>query len=134
MHLEPLMLGTILERAVRDGVLAKNPARGIARPKDQPKRPVFSFESISAVGDAMRELEAAGENVIGLRAVRFLLMTGTRRMEALTLKWGTIDRKARCLRFDDTKSGRQTRPIGRASLEFLEGKKLPGVEALTEKR
>ncbi len=113
------MLGTILERAVRDGALAKNPARGISRPKDQPKRPAFSFETISAVGKAMRELEAAGENVTGLRAARFLLLTGTRRMEALTLKWGTIDRKARCLRFEDTKSGRQTRPIGRGALEFL---------------
>ena len=40
-------------------------------------------------------------------------------MEALTLKWGTVDRKARCLRFDDTKSGRQIRPIGRAALDFL---------------
>lgn len=115
------MLGTILERAVRDGLLEKNPARGIARPKDQPKRPAFSFEAVAAVGKAMRELEAVGENVTGLRALRFLLTTGTRRMEALTLKWGTIDRKARCLRFDDTKSGRQTRPIGRAVLEFLAG-------------
>jgi integrase len=115
------MLGTILERAVRDGTLEKNPARGIARPKDQPKRPAFSFEAVAAVGKAIRELEAAGENVTGLRALRFLLTTGTRRMEALTLKWGTIDRKARCLRFDDTKSGKQTRPVGRAALEFLAG-------------
>ena len=39
-------------------------------------------------------------------------------MEADT-QWGTVDRKARCLRFDDTKSGRQIRPIGRAALDFL---------------
>lgn len=113
------MLGTILERAVRDGVIAKNPVRGIKRPKDQKKRPPFSFEAIAAVGKATRELEAAGENIVGLRAVRFLLMTGTRRMEALTLKWGFVDRKAHCLRFPDTKSGAQTRPIGRAALELL---------------
>lgn len=113
------MLGTILERAVRDGVIDKNPVRGIKRPKEQKKRPPFSFEAVAAVGRAARELEAAGENIVGLRAVRFLLMTGTRRMEALTLKWSFVDRHKRCLRFPDTKTGAQTRPIGRAALELL---------------
>jgi hypothetical protein len=47
------MLGTILERAVRDGTLEKNPARGIARPRDNEKKPPFSFEHIQAVGIAM---------------------------------------------------------------------------------
>jgi integrase len=113
------MLGTILERAVRDGTIPKNPVRGVKRPKDRAKRPPFSFDAVAAVGTAMRELEAAGENVTGLRAVRFLLMTGTRRMEALTLKWGMVDRRAHCLRFADTKSGPQTRPAGRAALDLL---------------
>jgi len=113
------MLGTILERAVRDGVLASNPARGIARPKDQPKKPPFSFDAIASVGAAMRSRESEGENLAGLRAIRFLMLTGLRRMEALTLTWGMIDRRARCIRFEDTKSGKQTRPIGRAALEWL---------------
>jgi integrase len=113
------MLGTILQRAVRDGVLASNPVRGIARPKDQPKKPAFSFESIASVGVAIRAREAERENVAGLRAIRFLMLTGLRRMEALTLTWGMIDRRARCIRFEDTKSGKQTRPVGRAALEWL---------------
>ncbi len=113
------MLGTILQRAVRDGVLASNPARGIARPKDQAKKPPFSFETIAAVGKAMKARETEGEKVTGLRAIRFLMLTGFRRMEALTLTWGMIDRRARCIRFEDTKSGKQTRPIGRAALELL---------------
>ncbi len=113
------MLGTILQRAVRDGVLAYNPVRGITRPKDQPKQPPFSFEAITAVGNAIRAREAAEENVAGLRAIRFLLLTGLRRMEALTLTWGMVDRRARCIRFEDTKSGKQTRPIGRAAVEWL---------------
>lgn len=114
------MLGTILERAVRDGVLARNPVRGVARPKDQPKKPPFSFESVAAIGAVVREMEVTDDSAVGLRAIRFLLLTGTRRMEALTLKWGMVDRGARCLRFEDTKSGRQTRPIGRTALELLQ--------------
>jgi integrase len=67
----------------------------------------------------MRARETEGENVAGLRAIRFLMLTGLRRMEALTLTWGMIDRRARCIRFEDTKSGKQTRPVGRAALEWL---------------
>ena len=107
------MLGTILQRAVRDGVLASNPARGIARPKDQPKKPPFSFEAVAALGAALRAREAEGENIAGVRAIRFLMLTGLRRMEALTLTWGTVDRRARCIRFEDTKSGK-TNPAPRA--------------------
>lgn len=113
------MLGTILERAVRDRVLASNPARGIDRPKEQSKKPVFSFAAVAALGEALRECEADNENLTGLRAIRFLMLTGLRRMEALALTWGMVDRSGRCIRFDDTKSGRQTRPIGRAALEWL---------------
>ena len=82
------MFGTILQRAVRDGVIASNPARGIARPKDKAKKPPFSFDAIADVGEAMRAREAEGENLAGLRAIRFLMLTGLRRMEALTLTWG----------------------------------------------
>lgn len=113
------MFGTILERAVRDGVLAKNPVRGIARPKDNERKPPFSFEKIAAVGKAMREAEAEGENITGLRALVFLLLSGCRRMEALALQWDAVDHPNRCLRFKDTKSGAQIRPLGRAALDHL---------------
>jgi integrase len=122
------MLGTILERAVRDGLLQKNPARGIARPKDQSKAPPFAFETVVELGQAMRDLQAQGENPVGLTAIRFLLTTGCRRMEALKLKWGTIDEKACCLRFEDTKSGRQMRPVARSVLAFLKGIKPEGAK------
>ena len=67
----------------------------------------------------MRARQAAEENITGLRAIRFLMSTGLRRMEALTLTWDMIDRRTRCIRFEDTKSGKQTRPLGRAALEWL---------------
>jgi hypothetical protein len=35
------MLGTILQRAVRDGTLARNPAHGVAKPKEQPVKLPF---------------------------------------------------------------------------------------------
>ena len=112
-------LRAALQRAVRDGVMASSPARGVIPDRKPPPKPAFSFENVAALGEAMRQKEAEGDNLVGLRAIRFLLLTGCRRMEALALRWSTVDRRARCLRFADTKSGPQTRPIGRAALELL---------------
>ena len=114
------MLRAILQRAVRDGAIAQNPVRGIDRPKPKKQNPPFSFENVTAVGRALRELEAEGENVIGLRCIRFLILTGCRRMEAQTLTWDMVDGTARCLRLPDTKSGPQTRPLGRAAIRLLQ--------------
>lgn len=120
------MLGTILQRAVRDRVLASNPARGIKRPKDQEAKPAFSFEKVKALGAALRE--EAAENAVageskeaeaGRCAIRSLLLTGFRRMEALQLSWELIDAQGHCVRFKDTKSGKQMRAVGRSALDHF---------------
>lgn len=114
------MLGTILERGVRDGILPSNPVRGVKRPKDKVRKPPFSFEALERVGAALRAAEQEGENPTGMAAIRLLALTGLRRMEALTLRWEEVDTRAHCFRFSDTKSGAQIRPVGRAALELLE--------------
>lgn len=119
------MLGTILERAVRDEVLSKNPVRGIKRPKDQEVKPAFSFERVKALGVALREeaeenaATESKESPAGRSAIRCLLLTGFRRMEALQLTWDVIDAQARCVRFKDTKSGKQMRAVGRSALDHF---------------
>lgn len=120
------MLGTILERAVRDGILAKNPVRGIKRPKDGEAKPAFTFDKVKALGAALRD-EAkendpieSKESKIGREAIRSLLLTGFRRMEGLPLTWEVLDATAHCVRFKDTKSGKQMRAIGRSAIEHFE--------------
>jgi integrase len=113
------MLGTILQRAVRDGILQTNPVRGVKRPKDKIRKPPFSFEALAQVSETLRNAEAQGNNATAIAAIRLLAMTGLRRMEALTLRWEEVDFRARCLRLSDTKTGPQIRPIGRAALEHL---------------
>jgi integrase len=122
------MLGTILERAVRDGIIVSNPARKIQKPKRNPIKPAFSFQRVEAVGKAMRELEAEGESVTGIRAIRHLLLSGFRRMEGLTLRWTMIDAPAHCARLADTKTGPQVRPLGQAALDHLASFKPDGAK------
>jgi integrase len=114
------MLGTILELARRRRLINENPARGVARLPEGKQRRFLSLDEISTLGDAVREAEEDGiEGRTGLAAVRFLLLTGLRRMEALSLPWDWVDLRARCIRFADTKSGAQLRPIGATAIELL---------------
>ncbi len=129
------MLGTILERAVRDQVLSTNPVRGIKRPKDQEAKPAFSFDKVQALGAALRDdakenaKTESKESEAGRRAIRGLLLTGFRRMEGLQLTWELIDATGHCVRFKDTKSGKQMRAVGRAAIEHFAAIKPKGAAA-----
>lgn len=98
-----------------------DPARGIEKLPEGKQRRFLSIEEIGRLGAAMRKAEHEGvENPTGLAVVRFLLLTGLRRMEALALPWIWVDTRARRIRFGDTKSGPQLRPIGETAAKFLE--------------
>jgi integrase len=113
------MFSTMLEFARRHRIIESNPARGVRRFPDQKRRRFLSTEEIAALGVALREAEAEGRNRIGIAAVRALLLTGCRKQEILALPWAWLDAKARCIRFEDTKSGAQIRPLGLAAVRFL---------------
>ena len=113
------MLGTILEFAKRHGAVAENPVRGVRRFPDNKRRRFLSLDELAALGKVMREAESDGENFTGLAAIRTLLLTGCRRNEVLALPWAWLDAKACCIRFEDTKSGPQLRPIGATAAQYL---------------
>jgi integrase len=113
------MLGTILEFAKRHGFIPDNPARGVRRFPDNKRRRFLSLDELAALGEAMREATARGESRTGVAAIWTLLLTGCRRSEVLALPWAWLDTKARCIRFEDTKSGPQLRPIGVAAMKHL---------------
>ena len=115
------MMGTILEFARARNLIEINPARGILKFEEQKKRRFLSDEEIQALGIALTEAEQKGDNnLVACAAIRFLLLSGFRRMEGLTLKWVDIDSKRRCIHLQDTKSGAQTRAIGSAAVRILE--------------
>ena len=114
------MLRTIFEHAKRKKLVAANPAVGVKKYSDGRQRRFLTLDEITTLGAAMRDAEAAGEGGTGFAGIRFLLMTGLRRMEALALPWAWVDGRARCIRFEDTKSGAQLRPIGTSAVKMLE--------------
>jgi hypothetical protein len=88
------MLGTVLEFAKRQGIIASNPARGVQKFPDRKARRFLTIDEITALGSAMRDADEGAENRTGLAAIRALLLTGCRRMEMLALPWTWIDVKA----------------------------------------
>ena len=117
------MLGAVLEFAKRQGVISDNPVRGVHRFPDNKLRRFLSFDELGQLGTAMRDAEDNGENRTGIAAIRSLLLTGCRRNEMLALPWAWLDAKARCIRFEDTKSGAQLRPIGTTAAKYLASQK-----------
>ena len=112
-------LHAILEHGVRLGKIESNPAKGVRRMASTPRDRRLSQSEIEKLGRAIRTAEVAGEHSTGLAAIRFLLLTGFRRMEGLGLQRSWLDDQEESIRFPDTKSGAQTRVIGRAATDLL---------------
>jgi integrase len=112
-------LHAIFEHAVRLGKVENNPAKGVRRLASTPRDRRLSRAELARLGKAMRAAEADGEHPTGLASIRFLLLTGFRRAEGLGLKreWLNEEERSACL--PDTKSGAQTRVIGRAAVDLL---------------
>jgi integrase len=113
------MLRTIFEAAARKKQVKHNPAIGIKRHADGKAKRFLSLDEITKLGKAMLDLGPT-ENRVGLAAIRALLLTGCRRMEILSLPWSWLDIQGSCIRFEDTKSGAQLRPVGADAIKHFE--------------
>jgi site-specific recombinase XerD len=102
----------------RELVAGPNPAHGVETARGEAKDRVLNGEELRALGKALGEYE--GTLPMPVAAVRLIALTGLRREEACALRWGEIDVSGSCLRLEATKTGRSTRPIGKAAHELLQ--------------
>lgn len=113
------MMGTILEYARRQGLVTSNVARGVQKYAIGKRTRFLSYEEIAELGKAITVAAEHGENKTALAAITALTLTGCRRQEVLDLPWGSLDSQRKCIRFADTKTGAQLRPIGEAAVAHL---------------
>ena len=102
----------------RELVAGPNPAHGIETARGEAKDRVLSGDELRAFGKALDENEATSPMPVA--ALRLIALTGLRREEACALRWGEIDVSGSCLRLEATKTGRSTRPIGKAARDLLQ--------------
>lgn len=115
------MLHTVFAHAKRLNQIEANPAEGqrkFSAPKKAKRR--LSLEEIARLGTAMTQAAGNHENATEISAIRVLLLTGFRRMEALGLKRAWIHAREGAVYFPDTKSDFQIRAVGRSAAEAIE--------------
>jgi integrase len=120
------MLGAIIEHGRRHGKWPKvngtptvNPARGVRRFSDRKVDRFLDHAELVTLGRVMREVEAEGWSHTGLAAIRALLLTGCRKSEMIACPRRWFVPAARCMRYGDTKSDAQIRPLGKAAIDHL---------------
>jgi integrase len=102
----------------RELVPGPNPAHGVETARGEAKDRVLNDDELRAFGKALDA--KAARMPMAVAAVRLIALTGLRREEACALRWGEIDGAGCCLRLEATKTGRSTRPIGKAARDVLQ--------------
>jgi site-specific recombinase XerD len=113
------LLGGIFSYAVREGLRADNPVKGVERPADQRRTMFLSMADYRKLGAALTAADREGENPLATQAVRLLAMTGCRRGEVVSLNWSEVDLEARQFRLAATKEGYSIRPLGQSAVDLL---------------
>lgn len=113
------LLGAIFSYAVRTGLRADNPVRGVKRFGDQRRERRLTDDEYRRIGEAIDQVKVDFPVACGV--IRFLLLTGWRRGEALALRWSEIDRERRTVTLGDTKTGKSMRPLARAAQREIDG-------------
>ena len=110
-------LSTIFSFAQRHKLITDNHVAQVKKYKTVKNKRFLTPDEIRALGKVMRENKKV--NSKGIAAVKALLLTGCRRNEILSLRSEWIDCANRCIRFEDTKTGAQLRPIGATAVKHL---------------
>lgn len=126
-----------------------NPARGVERYPEEARERFLDGAELARLSDALVAAETTGlRSATGLRkvstntekkkhrpknadaprvadpvavaAIRFLILTGMREQEALSLRWSAINAARGEVTLDDTKTGKSVRPLGAPALALLD--------------
>lgn len=120
------LLGGILSFAVEEGIIERNPARGVKRSADGTRTRRLTPDEYRALGVALDAAEGDGATWQAVAGVKLLALTGCRLGEIQKLKWSEVDEARGCLRLSDSKQGASTRPAGQAVFDLLNA--LPGAD------
>jgi integrase len=145
------LLGSFFAYAEGQGVRPRhtNPAHDVEPYKEQSRERFLTAEEVARLGEALTVAERLGlrpapkqlrpkrpetakhrpksadkpipANPFAIAAIRFLLLTGWREGEALTLKWSDVSLEHGRATLSDTKSGKSQRAIGAPARLLLNG-------------
>jgi integrase len=113
------LLGAIFTYAVRARLRSDNPAHGVMRPPDGKRDRRLTEDEYLRLGRALKAASVTEIWPAAITAARFLILTGWRSGEALSLRWDDIDLPRKTAKLRDTKTGVSCRPLSRAACDVL---------------
>lgn len=119
------LLSAMLSFAVEQKIIPENPALGVKQYKLKKHERYLSSDEMESLGQALHEFEEKGANSFAIAAIRFLVLSGCRRNEALGMQWKWIDFERNLVSLPDSKTGAKVILLGAEALKFL--KALPKV-------
>ncbi len=114
------LFGGIFTYAVDNGIVEKNPVRGIRKAKDRVKTRHLSEAEYRLMGEILRERAVEGNRLVASRQIRLLALTGCRRGDISFLKWIEADTERSALVLEDSKEGASVRAVGLPVVNLLE--------------
>ena len=107
------LFGAFEELEIR--AIDSNPARRITKTKETPRTRVFTASEIAAMGVAIEGLACP----VHAAALRFLMLTGWRNGEALSLEWSKIDFAGGVADLPSTKTGPARKQVDALALQLI---------------
>jgi integrase len=113
-----VMCGLAEQWGLRD--VGSNPAQGIPRYPETPRERYLTPEELTRLWRVLEEGQRTqAVNLVGLAALRVLLLTGARVGEILTLRWAVIDWQHGRARLAESKTGAKTLFLAPEALDVL---------------
>lgn len=112
-----VVLGAMLNHAINLNVLERNVAAKVKKTPIGKRTRNLSFEELRALGAVLAD--SPEESDVAISAIRFLLLTGMRRNEALSLEFIFCNSACGTIELPDTKTGEQVRAVGQAAFRVL---------------
>ena len=125
---ETLRLGASLRTAETVGV-PMDPMRAALRAKreaERARRPLTRKFKKPRAPKVPKVPKVSPSNPFAIAAIRFLLLSGWREQEALTLRWDVLDLEQNRARLAETKTGLSWREVGGAAMQVL--RELPRIK------
>jgi integrase len=113
-----VILGAILNHGIRLDILNRNVAEGVKKTPAGKRTRFLSFVELRKIGEVLKDSPA--EPASGLNAIRFLLLTGFRRNEALNLTGECCSPMKGTITLKDSKTGAQVRVAGKAAFDCID--------------
>jgi integrase len=118
-----VLLSTIFKQAALWGYRPRNsnPCEEISKDIDGKMERFLSIEELERLEKTLiaKEIKALASPYT-INAFRLLMYTGCRRGEIMSLKWEEVDFADRCLRLNDSKTGKRTIPLNESAIKVLQ--------------